>query len=133
MDAIFYFVLGAVIASLGITIVVRSAMEKVVANRDKLHEIQTRLFTQVFIIEIIPILLIIVGFMYLQDSTANAILPLGVVLLSLIVNFILLFSKKNELISYEPKIQTTLNTLFFIGLALMAALPIVAIVAIIIR
>ncbi|MDX5475595.1 MAG: hypothetical protein LPK00_08650 [Bacillaceae bacterium] len=133
MDAIFFFVLGAVIASLGITIVVRSAMEKVVANRDKLHEIQTRLFTQVFIIEIIPILLIIVGFMYLQDSTANAILPLGVVLLSLIVNFILLFSKKNELISYEPKIQTTLNTLFFIGLALMAALPIVAIVAIIIR
>ena len=133
MDAIFYFVLAAVIASLGITLVVRSAMEQVVGNRDKLHEIQTRLFTQVFIIEIIPILLIIVGFMYLQDSTANATLPLGVVLLSLIVNFILLFSKKNELISYEPKIQTTLNTLFFIGLALMAALPIVAIVAIIIR
>ena len=133
MDAIFYFVLAAVIASIGITIAVRSAMDKVVGDPKRLHEIQTKLFIQVFIIEIIPILLIIVGFMYLQESTASAILPLGVVLLSLLVNFILLFSKKNELISYEPKVQTTLNTLFFIGLALMAALPIVAIVAITIR
>ena len=133
MDAIYYFVLGAVIASLGITIAVRSAMDKVVGSPDKLHEIQTRLFIQVFIIEIIPTLLIIVGFLYLQESTANAILPLGVVLLSLLVNLILLFSKKNELISFEPKVQNTLNTLFFIGLALMAALPIVAIVAIVIR
>ncbi|WP_096154921.1 MULTISPECIES: hypothetical protein [Bacillus] len=133
MDAIFYFVLAALIASLGITIAVRSSMDKFVAEPSKLQEFQTRLFIQVFAIEAIPILLIIVGFMHLQNSTANAILPLGVVLLSLFVNFILLFSKKNELLSHEPKVQSALNNLFFIGLALMAALPIVAIVAILIR
>ncbi|AST91448.1 MULTISPECIES: hypothetical protein [Sutcliffiella] len=133
MDAIYLFVIAAVIASFGITIVVRSTMDKVMETPEKLASLQSRLFIFVALIEVVPLILIVIGFMYLMDSTVNAILPLGVVILSVLVNFISLFVKKNELISHESHVQNSLNTLFMIGTVLMAAIPLVAVVAIMVR
>lgn len=133
MDAIYLFVIAAVIASFGITIVVRSTMDKVMETPEKLASLQSRLFIFVALIEVVPLILIVIGFLYLMDSTVNAILPLGVVILSVVVNFISLFVKKNELISHESHVQNALNTLFMIGTVLMAAIPLVAIVAIMVR
>ncbi|MED4014992.1 hypothetical protein ACWE42_13530 [Sutcliffiella cohnii] len=133
MDAIYLFVIAAVIASFGITIVVRSTMDKVMETPEKLASLQSRLFIFVALIEVVPLILIVIGFIYLMDSTVNAVLPLGVVILSVLVNFISLFVKKNELISHESHVQSSLNTLFMIGTVLMAAIPLVAVVAIMVR
>jgi F0F1-type ATP synthase membrane subunit c/vacuolar-type H+-ATPase subunit K len=133
MDAMYLFILAAVIASFGISFVLRSSMEKLVIEPEALGKIQTKFFMSVAIIEALPILLIVFGFMTLADSTVNAIIPVFLVGITVLINFILNLIKKNELLSHSAKVQSALNALFLMGNVLMAVLPAVAIMAAFIR
>lgn len=133
MDALYLFVIAAVIASFGISIVLRSSMEKLVLEPQTFAQIQSRFFIYVAVIEALPLVLIVFGFMTLMDSTVNLFIPIAIVAVSVLVNFILNIMKKNELVSSAPDLKEKLMTFFLIGNVLMAAIPIVAIVATFVR
>ncbi|WP_404470142.1 hypothetical protein [Sutcliffiella horikoshii] len=133
MDALYLFVIAAVIASFGISIVLRSSMEKLVLEPATFTQIQSRFFIYVAVIEALPIILIVFGFMTLMDSTVNLFIPITIVAVSVLVNFILNLIKKNELVGGAPELQEKLMTFFLIGNVLMTAIPLVAIVATFVR
>jgi len=133
MDALYLFVIAAVIASFGISIVLRSSMEKLILEPQTFAQIQSRFFIYVAVIEALPLVLIVFGFMTLMDSTVNLFIPIAIVAVSVLVNFILNIMKKNELVSSAPDLKEKLMTFFLIGNVLMAAIPIVAIVATFVR
>ena len=133
MDAIYLFVIAAVVACFGIAILLRSSMEQLATHPENISQIQTRLFMFVAIIEGFLIVLIIFGFMTLAESSANLTFPFVIVLVSVIVNAILNVLKRNELIANYPEVKDMINSLFLVGNALMAAIPLVAIVAMFVR
>lgn len=133
MDALYLFVIAAVIASFGISFVLRSSMEKLVLEPQSLAQIQSRFFIYVAVIEALPLILIVFGFMTLTDSTVNLFIPITIVAVSVFVNFIMNLMKKNELDSGAPELKEKLMTFFLIGNVLMTAIPVVAIVATLIR
>ncbi len=133
MDALYFFVLAAVIASFGISIALRSSMEKLVLEPETLPQIQSKFFISVAIIEVLPIILIVLGFIGLMDSTASAFIPLVIVGATVLINFIINLMKKSALESQAPDLKEKLMTFFLMGNVLMTALPIVAVVATFIR
>ncbi|NLP50190.1 F0F1 ATP synthase subunit C [Bacillus sp. RO1] len=133
MDALYLFVIAAVIASFGISMVLRFNMEKLVLEPENFAQIQTRFFIYVAVIEALPIILIVFGFMSLMESTVNVFIPITIVAVSVLVNFILNIIKKNALVSGAPELQEKLMTFFLIGNVLMTAIPLVAIVATFVR
>ncbi|MCG1020259.1 hypothetical protein [Sutcliffiella horikoshii] len=133
MDALYFFVLAAVIASFGISIALRSSMEKLVLEPGTLPQIQSRFFIYVAIIEALPIILIVLGFINLMDSSVSVIIPLVIVGASVLINFIMNLMKKNALESQAPDLKEKLMTFFLMGNVLMTAIPIVAVVATFVR
>ncbi|WP_404449538.1 hypothetical protein LG307_07690 [Sutcliffiella horikoshii] len=133
MDALYLFVIAAVIASFGISIILRASMEKLVLDPQTFAEIQSKFFIYVAVIEALPLILIVFGFMTLTDSTVNLFIPITIVAVSVLVNFIMNLMKKNELDSGAPELKEKLMTFFLIGNVLMTAIPVVAIVATLIR
>ncbi|WP_223700557.1 hypothetical protein [Sutcliffiella deserti] len=133
MDAIYIFTIAAVIACFGIAFILRSSLEKISLEPGNLGQIQSKLFMLVAFIEAFPIVFIVFGFMLLADSTADTTIPLIIVVISVLVNGILNFMKRNELVTAQPELRNILNSLFRVGTALMLAIPIVAIVAMFVR
>ncbi|MGD6833623.1 hypothetical protein ACQCT5_15740 [Sutcliffiella halmapala] len=133
MDAIYLFVIAAVVACFGIAILLRSSMEQLAKHPENISQIQTRLFMFVAFIEALPIVLIVFGFMTLADSSADLIIPLVIVVVSVVINAVINLLKRNELVANYPEVKSTINSLFLVGNALMAAIPVVAIVAMFVR
>jgi F0F1-type ATP synthase membrane subunit c/vacuolar-type H+-ATPase subunit K len=133
LDAIYLFVIAAVVACFGIALLLRSSMEQLAMHPENISQIQTRLFMFVAFIEALPIVLIVFGFMTLAHSDADLIIPLVIVLASVVINAILNLIKRNELAGNYPEVKSTINSLFLVGNALMAAIPVVAIVAMFVR
>lgn len=133
MDALYFFIAAAVIASFGISITLRSSMEKLVLQPESLQKIQSKFFINVAIIEVIPIIMIVFGFITLMDSTINVIIPIVIVCASMLINFAMNVMKMSALESQAPDLKEKLMTFFLMGNVLMTAIPIVAIVATFIR
>ncbi|KMJ58275.1 hypothetical protein AB685_10215 [Bacillus sp. LL01] len=133
MDALYLFLLAAVIASFGISIVLRSSMEKLVLEPGSFPQIQSKFFIYVAIIEVIPIIMIVFGFISLMDSTVSVMIPLVIVGASVLVNFIMNLMKKSTLETQAPDLKEKLMIFFLMGNVLMTAIPIVAVVATFVR
>ena len=97
MDALYYFVLAAVIATFGIGWAVRTAIRELVNEPERKENIQTKLFIKVAVVETIPIILIIFGFINLSDSTSDVILPLIIVAVVTILNIIFINGTSSEI------------------------------------
>ena len=108
-------------------------MEKLVLEPGTLPLIQSRFFIYVAIIEALPIILIVLGFINLMDSSVSVIIPLVIVGASVLINFIMNLMKKNALESQAPDLKEKLMTFFLMGNVLMTAIPIVAVVATFVR
>lgn len=140
-----FFVVATVIAVFGILISFKNMMEYVQGRIEQGQEIsgesmqreQTRFFVKVAIVEAIPILLIVYGFMQIEqivDQTYNMLLPLLIIVGVLIFAFIQILFLKRDIIGRNDVISTEsenlINTFMMIGLAMVAAIPIVSVVAI---
>ncbi|GAA0471687.1 hypothetical protein [Alkalibacillus silvisoli] len=140
MDPVWFFAIATIIVVVGIVIAFGQSMNQLEnqlnqgeVTRDFTQKLTTRFMVKVAVIEIIPIILIIVGFMHLEegDGSQGAIIPLAVALLVFIVGLIRLFSSREIL--QHPNIdkettayfQTTQKT----AMMLSAAFPVIAFVA----
>jgi MFS family permease len=145
MNPAWFFVIATVIAVLGILFAFKNMMSHVREKLEKGQEIrgesiqqeQTRFFIKVAMVEAIPILLIVYGFMqieHIQEQNYNTLLPILIIICVVIFALIqILFLKRDMVGQHDPistESNTLVNTLMMIGLAMVSAIPIVSIVAI---
>ncbi|MDV2582415.1 hypothetical protein [Alkalibacillus haloalkaliphilus] len=137
MDPIWYFAIASIIAVIGIVIVFGQLSNKLEdqlnqgeVSSDFTQRLTTQLLIRVTIIEIVPILLIVFGFIQLT-GTESSVIPLVLTLVVFAVGLIRLFSKRDLLkhsnIDQRTKVfyQSTQKT----AMMLAASFPIVTIVA----
>ncbi|WP_017185792.1 hypothetical protein [Alkalibacillus haloalkaliphilus] len=137
MDPIWYFAIASIIAVIGIVIVFGQLSNKLEdqlnqgeVSSDFTQSLTTQLLIRVTIIEIVPILLIVFGFIQLT-GTESSVIPLVLTLVVLVIGLIRLFSKRDLLqhsnIDQRTKVfyQSTQRT----AMMLAASFPIVTIVA----
>ncbi len=99
-----------------------------------MQAVQTKFFIQVAMAEAIPILIIVYAFTLIgQVVETNVVVPLVVIIGILVVAFVSLLRIRRDMMG-DPKMSQEsvgmVNTLFFIGAALLSAIPIVSIVGI---
>ena len=132
MDGLYYFVLASVIATFGVGFLVRNTIRKIFDDFGNRNAIQTKMFIYIAIIEAIPIILIIFGFLNIENSTADLIIPIIIVAASTLLNILLIFSTSLPLaneINTSREIKEALSTTAYIGIALVMSFPIIFTVA----
>jgi MFS family permease len=145
MNPAWFFVIATIIAVFGILFAFKNLMAHIREKIEKGQEVrgesiqqeQTRFFIKVAMVEAIPILLIVFGFMQIgqiDEQAHNTLLPILIILGIVSFAFIqILFLKRDMVGHYDPissESKTLVNTLIMIGLAMVSAIPIVSIVAI---
>ena len=132
MDSLYFFVLAAIIATFGNSWAVRRAIRELSEDLERREKIHTSMFTHVAFVEIIPIILLVFGFINLHTSTVDIILPLIIVIAVTLFNILLIYRAssdiKNDLHTPEET-KAALKTLSSIGFVLVMSFPIVAIIA----
>lgn len=132
MEALYYFVLAAVIATFGISWAVRTAIRELVNGPERKENIQTKMFIKVAVVEAIPIILIIFGFINLSSSNSDVIFPLIIVGAVTILNIISIYGTSSEITndSNTPvDLKSAVKTLTMMGVTLVLAIPTIAVVA----
>ncbi len=124
--------LAAIVATTGIGIVIRKAMRELATNPDQRQQIQSRMFIGVAIAEMLPLILIVLGFTMLESFTGSVVVPVAITIAVTVVNFVILLRTFLDLVKdphADKQAKAMVQTTFFIGYALMTAIPIIAIVA----
>ncbi len=132
MDALYYFVIAAIIATFGISWAVRTAIKELANGPDKKENIQTKMFMKVAIIEVIPLILIIFGYINIHTSSSDIIAPLVIVATVTLLNIIFIYGTSSEItkdINTPVDLKSAIMNLTMIGIALVSAIPIIAVVA----
>ncbi len=141
LNSVWLFVLAAVIAVIGILAVFRNYMGKLqgIIEADKDMDMgaigreQTQFFIKVAMVEVVPIMLIVLGFLFM-DSTGeyNPLIPIVIIVAVLLFALLQVFNIRRNMIGYNEaptQIQPIVTTMCFIGVAFMTAFPIIAIIA----
>ncbi|MGX1265332.1 F0F1-type ATP synthase membrane subunit c/vacuolar-type H+-ATPase subunit K [Rossellomorea marisflavi] len=130
--ALYLMALAAIVATTGIGIVIRKAMRELATNSDQRQQIQSRMFIGVAIAEMLPLILIVLGFTMLESFTGSVVVPVAITIAVTVVNFVILLRTFLDLVKdphADKQAKAIVQTTFFIGYALMTAIPIIAIVA----
>ncbi|MGD7049155.1 hypothetical protein FZC83_09925 [Rossellomorea marisflavi] len=130
--ALYVMALAAIVATTGIGIVIRKAMREMAATPDQRQQIQSRMFIGVAIAEALPLILIVLGFIMLESFTGSVVVPVAIIIAVTAINFVVLLRTFLDLVKdphADKQTKTMVQTTFFIGYALMTAVPIIAIVA----
>lgn len=142
MSASWLFVLASAIAVVGISFAFNKMMQQVQEKVEKgdqldlntMQAAQTKFFIQVAMAEAIPIFIIVYAFTLIgQVVEENIIVPLVVIIGILVVALVSLLRIRRDIIGSPMMNQQSVgmvNTLFFIGAALLSAIPIISIVGI---
>lgn len=103
---------------------------------EALQQEQTRFFIKVAVVESIPILLIVYGFMEVENvigKDINTMFPLIIIAAVYLIALFNLMQLRRDTLGYnEISVETKniVNTLIFICLGLVSAIPIISVVAI---
>ena len=132
MDALYYFVLAAVIATFGIGWAVRKAIREVSNDLERKEKFQTSMFINVAIAETIPIILIVFGFTNLHKSTGDILLPLIIVGAATLLNILLIYRTSSDITNdlHTPgDLKDVLTKLSYTGFILVMSIPTIAVIA----
>lgn len=136
MDALIYFIIASFIATTGISLVVRNALKNIAVKPEEITTIQSKMFIGVAVVEAIPILLIILGFNGIESSTMNSTIPAILILFVAAINAFLIRRQSKELLihhSTKEEAKPLISALEKISYALVTAIPIVGMVACLIK
>ncbi|UCZ53641.1 hypothetical protein LGQ02_02240 [Bacillus shivajii] len=104
------------------------------ATDKTIQQQQTKLFIRTAIVEAVPVLLIVGTFIYGEGVISNITIPLAIIFIVSIFGLIHMFSsfrmakERMETSSIQKQIQS----LFFLSVPLLAAIPIVSIITLIV-
>ncbi|MBP3950845.1 hypothetical protein [Bacillus suaedae] len=145
MSPAWLFVLATVIAVVGIGFVFRKMMstleegiiEKQMVTAESFQKEQSKFFLKIALVEIIPILFVVLGFTQLATyevaTQTEIVLPLAIVIIIAFFGIWSIVISRRQLLSNEDIPEQTkklVNTSVFIGMAVINAFPIIAIVGI---
>lgn len=145
MSPAWLFVLATVIAVVGIGFVFRKMMstleegiiEKQSVTAESFQKEQSKFFLKIALVEIIPILFVVLGFTQLATyevaTQTEIVLPLSIVIIIAFLGIWSIVISRRQLLSNEDIPEQTkklVHTSVFIGMAVINAFPIIAIVGI---
>jgi hypothetical protein len=139
------FVIASIIAVIGILFAFRKMMSHIQGKVEKGKEIniesfqkeQTRFFIHVAIVEGFPILLIVFGFVQIEQlvEPVNILIPLVIIIAVFFASLFSVLTLRKDILGYKESSQglkNPVNTFVFIGLIFLSAIPTVSIVALLI-
>ncbi|MDT8861286.1 hypothetical protein N0O92_13685 [Alkalihalobacillus sp. MEB130] len=142
---IWLFVIATVVAVIGIVFQFKRLMADVSSKLDNREEVTTqsiqkensRFFIRVVMVETIPIILVVIGFIMMESIQGTLVLwdvlpALVIVVITFIAGMInLVIARNHALAGRDVTVQTqaAVTTMTFVGVSLIAALPIISIVA----
>ncbi|WP_110114426.1 hypothetical protein [Bacillus sp. CGMCC 1.16541] len=138
---VWYFVLAAVIATVGMLFIYRSTMQRVeniIAEGGEEDEVykklikeQTPFFIKHAVLEIVPLILVVIGFMGMEAAENVSFEPLTVAVIVWIGTVFMVFQTNQSVLSRQSdtRFNSFLTKFMFIEMALISAFPIIAIVA----
>ncbi|MUV37347.1 hypothetical protein JNUCC1_01153 [Lentibacillus sp. JNUCC-1] len=124
----YLFVAAAAVAVLTITGVYKVLIDKLKLKPENAQKLQTQFFIGVAVAEVIPIVLIILGFNQLESvgSVSELYLPGAIVVILMLFAVVFMFLQRAVGVNEESRTAVTLMTM--IGIALVMAIPIISIV-----
>ncbi|WP_096186759.1 hypothetical protein [Evansella halocellulosilytica] len=130
-------VVATVIFVVGFAIIFRSLMRncsKEDVTDQTIQKQQTKLFIRTALIEAIPILLIVVTFIFGEGQMNEITVPLAIIFIVSIVGLIHMFGSFREAKERIDNdiLKRQLQTLFFLSVPLFGAIPFVSIVSLIV-
>lgn len=130
MNPVWYFVLSSLIAVIGLVFIIRNTIGKVNEQFDDRTKLQRNMFIQIAAMEIIPLALIVFGFMQIENYhdklTTNY--PLIIILGTLVFGIVTLIQKYFSLGQISSEKKSHLLSLLFMGIMLIFSFPIIGIV-----
>lgn len=132
MDALYFFVIATVIATFGISYFVRKAIKQIAVNLEDRGKIHTNMFIGTALVEIVPIVLIVFGYVYLPFSSIDNTLPLIIVILSTALNLFLIYNTTNKFVrdlTASNELKGALKLAASLGYTLVMAIPIVSVIS----
>ena len=131
MNAFYLFALATVIATTGMGIVIRNTLQKVSQQPKEKATFATKMFLGVALIEVVPIICLILGFINLEKTSGSHDIPLLVTVLFTIGNAGWCIAKKHSLTIHAKEKETKdgIKEVTLLGLGLILAIPIISIVA----
>ncbi|MFS0750340.1 hypothetical protein [Oceanobacillus sp. 1P07AA] len=133
----YIFVAAAAIAALGIISAYKKAHNAILEGQNDTAKIQSKFFLHVAIIEALPIILVIIGFMFAEGQTftmQDIYIPLAIIIGLFIFNAFIVFSQISQVKHLRQSKQIdepTLNAargISFIAIAVSNAVPIISLV-----
>ncbi len=128
LSAAYLFMFGSVLAVISILIVFKMFIDKVKRAPEDRNALQSKFFVGVAIAEVIPIILIVFGFIMSQPVAlmGDLLLPAIIIILSMAFAPFFIFLQTKVDVTKETKGIVT--TLAFIGVMLTLSLPIVSLI-----
>jgi len=133
MHPIWYFVYASLICLFGIsylTIHLFSTFQMKIKDRNTLT---SKYFLFVAIIEILPLILVVMGFIQMDDLTEsiNVTLPAVVLAVFWILSVVTIISSKQKLVTsptFPKEHSEIITTYMFVGFALLSSFPIINVI-----
>src|SRR5699024_1780531 len=129
MHASYYFVIATALAVLPIAFIFKISLERLIEDPSSIEKTQTKFFLWIAIVESLPILFVIFGFINAEPvQTMNELMMPGIIVFMLAA-FGVIFILLQRLSRIPEEIKGTVNTFVAIGSALINSIPIISIVA----
>ncbi|MFD1851637.1 hypothetical protein [Oceanobacillus bengalensis] len=125
----YIFVLAAAIAVFGITTVFRVNINKIKENPELLQKAQTNLFIGAALSESIPILLIVYGFIKMEQVSSIEELFIPAIIILFLMAYAVITVLLQSKIDVDEDKKGLIRSFSFIGIALINAIPIISLVA----
>lgn len=125
---VYYFVVAAAIAALGISLLFKMNVDKVKADPEQIGIAQRNFFIGVMGIEAMPIILLILGIVTAEPVQSVEELYLPAILIVMFLAFAIFFILLQRSVGVSDDSKAAVNTFSVIALALASSIPIIALV-----
>lgn len=131
MSSAYLFAIAAILACVSILLVFKINIEKIKENPENTAAIQTKFFIGVAIAEVIPMILVVFGMMDLTPvaSIEELYIPGIIVIFALVFSPLFIFLQRS--VGVPENAKQTVMTFSLIGIALANAIPLIALVSLI--
>lgn len=125
----YIFVLAAVLAAIPILILFKVNLEKLKENPEARGKVQNNFMVGIAVSEIIPILLIIYGFVNMEQAAGmeELYIPGLIILFVMAFSIGFIFLQKN--IDVVPEIKSLINSFAMVSMPLTIAVPMISFIA----
>lgn len=125
----YLFVTASVIAVLAISFILKWNMDKIKYDPENIEKAQMNLILGASISEIIPIILVVIGFAKMEQGMSINDLMTPFIIVLLLMGFAVTFSFLQMRVGTPDKIKGRVQQLGMVGLGLALPMPIISLVA----